>query len=103
MSNALMIQLAMEGARQEMRGHLLFRDASGDNENIPEGHKPMLVFGVVLVPDHFMIEGETMVEVKGFNTGRELVIFNNPNSRKLDAKYAGWTINDLITEPIWKF
>ncbi|MET0980252.1 MAG: hypothetical protein ABWX90_03290 [Candidatus Saccharimonadales bacterium] len=103
MSNALMMQLGMEGAREEMRGHIMFRDVSIKEADIPEGHKAMLIAGVVLVPEHFLIEGETMVQVKGFNTGQELVIFNNPNTVKLPVKYHGWSIEDVLNEPIWKF
>jgi hypothetical protein len=103
MSNALMIQLGMEGAREEMRGNLLFREASIDKSNLPSGHKAMIVAGVVLVPDHFLIEGETMVQVKGFNTGRELCIFTNPATAKIDKRYSGWRLEDVLMEPIWKF
>lgn len=103
MSNALMIQLGMEGAREEMRGHLLFRDALVDKSKLPAGHKAMLVAGLVLVPEHFLIEAESMVQIKGFNTGRELCVFTNPDTKKLDSRYSGWKLDDILSEPIWKF
>lgn len=97
-----MLQLELEGNAVQVNGSLIFRDVKA-NQKPPSGMKLMLVAGVVMVPQNFVIPGESQVQIKGYAQNGSLAIFTNPGVRALDEKYLGWEIGDILTEAIWKF
>jgi hypothetical protein len=104
---SVMRQLQIEGGQNCLNGSLMFREVACSG-NIPEGMKPLLIAGLVLVPEDFVIPTDSKVRAKGFRlkgfserTG--VVIFTDPEPEPLDRKYWGWEVAAILKEPIWKF
>lgn len=98
----LRVEMEMDGHAPNLSGSVIFRDVA-PTKKPPVGMKLMLVVGVVMVPENFVIKGETMVQLRGFSDKKSVVIFSNPESQPLDPKYGGWKIGDILNEAIWKF
>jgi hypothetical protein len=104
---SVMQQLRIEGGQDCLTGTLIFREVECSG-NIPKGMKPLLIAGLVLVPEDFVIPADSKVRAKGFrltgfSEGTGVVIFTDPEPEALDRKYGGWEVTDILKEPIWKF
>jgi hypothetical protein len=100
---SMLLEMAMRGEKPAVTGTLLFRDAVVDKK-LPQGKKLMLVVGVISVDENFPIEPESQARIIGcLGAGGEIAIAMSPaKCSRIDQKYGGWTIDDLLREPIWR-
>jgi len=96
-----LLELEMMGEKPLVTGSLFFRDAVG-GPKLPNGLKLMLVCGVIAVPDNFPVAAENIATLRGF-ANRDSVEFHiDPVGKPIGSQYFGWSIESIITAPVWK-
>lgn len=94
---------SIEGFSPSITGTVLFRDAS-PGIKVPKGKKAMMVAGVILVDVKMPIPPETLASVAGFieHDAEVVLSFHQKASKPLDTNYSGWSIEQLLKQPIWR-
>lgn len=94
-----LLELEMMGDKPLVTGRMYFRDAAG-GPKIP-GKKVMLVFGVIAVPENFPIKGEHVSMIRGFANPDSAELHFDPVGQNY-PQYYGWSVEQILYEPIWK-
>lgn len=99
-----LLELQMMGEKPLVKGQLFFRDTNSGKDQLPPGMKLMMVCGLVAVPENFPVEGETMVQVKGFANRDSVELHTEVQGTPIGRHYGAWSLESIMLAPgIWKF
>lgn len=86
-----------------LTGQLIFRDT--DKPSHHEGHKLMMVCGIISVPNNWKGKAEHQYIITGcvdHNLGESEVHIHFDTEVDLTTELTGVTIGQLITSPLWR-